>query len=121
MKLIKAIPRPENTTKYKSWPGDWGIYECPICGNKFAAPSYGISKGFIKSCGCLKKSCGTRNLKNFWANAETHPNGNYMTVDGETLNITEWSNKTGIPRTTIKNRIDRGLTPKEILKEYYLL
>ena len=42
-----------------------------------------------------------------------------MTVDGETLNITEWSNKTGIPRATIKSRIDRGLAPKEILKEYY--
>jgi hypothetical protein len=118
MKLIKKIPRPD-TDKYQSWPGDWGIYKCPNCGKNFNAPIYGVSKGIIKSCGCLRKQQGISNLKKFWKKSKKHPNGNYVTIGNETLNITEWSIKTGIPRSTIKDRYNRGLKPEEILKEYY--
>lgn len=43
-------------------------------------------------------------------------NTRYLTVDGETHSITEWSKLTGIPRSTLSNRVNLlGLSPEEAL------
>jgi hypothetical protein len=39
-----------------------------------------------------------------------------LTYNGETLLIAEWARRTGIPRQTIRNRIERGDSPEECLR-----
>ena len=121
MKFIKNVPRPD-TEKYRSWNSKkWAEYECPICGQRFQAPVYGVENGHIKSCGCTKAKQGSDNLKQYWNKKPKHPNGRYITLGKEKHNISEWSKITGIPRSTITDRNNKGLKPKEILKEYYEL
>ncbi len=44
-------------------------------------------------------------------------NNNRITAFGETLTISEWSDRTGLAWTTIKNRINRGLSPEQSLSK----
>ena len=49
-----------------------------------------------------------------WADAVTQMNNRrstpHYTVDGRSLTISQWSRETGIPRSTILNRLKRGIS-----------
>ena len=40
----------------------------------------------------------------------------FITHDGETMCMKDWSNKTGIPYTTIQDRVKKRFTPEKILE-----
>ena len=56
-----------------------------------------------------------------WVNIKTQCNNRttnvIVTINGETHNIKEWSEITGIKYATIYQRIKRGLTGVDIIKE----
>jgi hypothetical protein len=43
-------------------------------------------------------------------------NNNWLTIDNETLTISEWSRRTGVSRWTIRNRIRRGFSAKDAVR-----
>lgn len=43
-------------------------------------------------------------------------NNHRIIFNGENLTLQEWSEKTGIPRKTISNRLKRGLSPEDALR-----
>jgi hypothetical protein len=47
---------------------------------------------------------------------ENRTNNIYVEFNGLNLTLSEWSKRTGIPKTTISGRIKRGLPPERILK-----
>ena len=102
--ILSYSNKPDDN-KYKSYGGPWVRCQCS-CGNEVIAPLYGIKHGLIKSCGHLKGQQGGETLRKYY---ETHDpaNANYLTIDGETKNISEWSRITGIPRTTILYRLSK--------------
>lgn len=101
--------------KYKSYGGPWVRCKCS-CGKEIVAPLYGIKKGFIKSCGHLKGEYGGEVLKKY--HEEHEPvNSVYLTIDGETKNISEWSRITGIPRSTILYRMNKKMPPNKIFEK----
>lgn len=103
--ILSYSNKPDNSEKYKSYGGPWVRCQCS-CGKEIIVPLYGIKNGFIKSCGHLKGQKGGEKLKQYY---ETHDavNANYLTIEGETKNISEWSRITGIPRTTILYRLNK--------------
>lgn len=107
LKIISYCDRPEDNDKYKDYGGPWVRCECS-CGNEIVAPLYGIEKELIKSCGCFKGQQGAKVLKKYY---KTHDpvNSNYLTIDGVTRNISEWSKITGVPRTTILYRLSKNV------------
>jgi hypothetical protein len=110
--VLSYSDKPEDSNKYKSYGGPWVKCECS-CGKIIVVPLYGIKRGFIKSCGHLKGQQGKINLKEYY---KTHApsNANYLTIDGETKNISEWSKITGVPRTTILYRLNKNVPLKEL-------
>lgn len=113
--IKKIIPKPQNIEKYKSWnTGIWVKCECS-CGEIIEAPLYGVKNGFIKSCGHYRREKAAETLKK---NKESNPTPNaiYLTYQGKTQNITEWSKETGIPRTTIMYRMDKEMPVEKILE-----
>lgn len=52
--------------------------------------------------------------------SENRRNVHKLTVDGETLTISEWARRTGIDRHTIKKRIEDGCPVELILKKGYI-
>lgn len=113
--IEEIIPRPENEEKYKSWnTGKWVRCRCS-CGKIIDVPLYGVEKGLIKSCGHYRKEVAAKNLEKVKEENPT-PNAVYLTHNGKTQNVTEWSRETGIPRTTILYRISRELPVEKILE-----
>lgn len=110
--ILSYSNKPSDQGKYKSYGGPWVRCQCS-CGNELIAPLYGIKNGLIKSCGHLKGQQGGEILKKYY---ETHepPNATYLTIDGETKNISEWSRITGIPRTTLLYRISKHMPVSKI-------
>ena len=110
--ILSYVDKPKDEEKYKSYGGMWVKCQCS-CGNELTAPLYGIQRGFIKSCGHLKGQQGGETLKEYY---KTHDavNANYLTIDGETKNISEWSKITGIPRTTIIYRLNKNVPLKNL-------
>ena len=112
--IRNLIGRPD-TDKYKSWNTNrWAHCECS-CGNEIDVPLYGVINGKIKSCGHLRAEKAAENLAE---TRKTHPNPTaiYLTFEGKTLNISEWSKETGIPRTTIMYRMDKNMPIEKILE-----
>lgn len=109
---LTVIDYAERSDKYKNWGGPFVRCKCS-CGNEIVVPLSGIEKGIIKSCGCHKGKAGGDFLKKYY---ETHepPNSVYLTVNGETRNISEWSRLTGIPRTTIMARIKNKIPSNQL-------
>jgi len=115
LEIISYSNKPEDYKKYESYGGPWVRCRCS-CGKEIVAPLYGIKNGFIKSCGHLKGQQGAQKLKEYYENHDA-VNATYLTVEGETKNITEWSRITGIPRTTILYRLNKKLPLKEVFKK----
>lgn len=115
LRIDAIIPNPQNG-KYKSWnTGTWVRCTCS-CGNEeVEVPLYGVVNGFIKSCGCYRSKKAAETLCKI---REQHPTPNavYLTYEGKTLNIAEWSKETGIPRTTIMYRMAKELPIEKILE-----
>jgi len=112
--IIKRINRPD-TEKYKSWNTDeWVECQCS-CGNIVELPLYGVINEYIKSCGCLRKEKAAITLEKNKKNNPT-PTAIYLTFKDKTLNISDWSKETGIPRSTIMYRISKDLSVDKILE-----
>ena len=115
--ILAYTSKPQDNDKYKSYGGPWAKCKCS-CGKEIIAPIYGIKKGFIKSCGHLKGQQGGEILKKYYEdNNHDANNAIYLTLDGETRNVTEWSKITGIPRTTILYRLKQGLPLSQVFKK----
>ena len=112
--IKKIVPKPDNA-KYESWnTSRWVECECS-CGKTVTLPLYGIINDKIKSCGHLRSEIGTGNLDKY-RRENGPPNAVMITCKNKTYNIKQWSDKTGIPRTTIMARLEKGLTPEEALE-----
>ena len=113
--VLAYTDKPKEETKYGSWGGPWIKCKCS-CGEKITVPLYGVKKGLIKSCGHLKGENGSKALKEYYKNHDP-TNATYLTVEGVTKNISEWSRCTGIPRTTLLYRIEKNQTIEEIFRK----
>lgn len=47
--------------------------------------------------------------------ARNKSNNHMVSLDGESKTVSEWSEITGLPRTAIRNRLQRGWSPEEAL------
>lgn len=113
--IKEIIPKPKKITKYKSWnTGIWVRCECS-CGKKIDVPLYGVQKGLIKSCGHYRKIKAAETLKKIKEDNPT-PNAVYLTFEGKTQNISEWSKETGIPRSTIMYRLSKEMPIEKVLE-----
>lgn len=113
--IEEFVMRPEGMKKYLSWnTNKWCKCTCS-CGETVFAPYYGIKKGLIKSCGHVRRDTSKQLMselkKDYPVSRET-----CITYGGQTLNITEWSKKTGIPRSTISYRVAHEWPPEKILE-----
>ena len=113
--ILSYSNKPDDYEKYKSYGGPWVRCQCS-CGNEIIAPLYGIKNGLIKSCGHLKGQQGSERLKQYY---ETHDavNAVYLTIEGETKNISEWSRITGVPRTTILYRLNKKVPLEKLFEK----
>ncbi len=113
--ILSYSNKPEEETKYKDYGGPWVRAKCS-CGEEIIAPLYGIKKGLIKSCGHLKGQKGGEALQEYY---KTHGsvNAKYLTIEGETKNISEWSEVTGVPRTTILYRLNKNVPLDELFSK----
>ena len=110
----KFIKKP-NTKKYKSWNTNIWVHCKCSCGKKINVPLYGVTNGLIKSCGHLRAEKAAKILAENKKNNPT-PTAIYLTYDGKTMNISEWSRETGIPRSTITYRISKEFPIEKILE-----
>jgi hypothetical protein len=108
------ISRPD-TKKYRALnTNNWVHCKCS-CGNEVDLPLCGVKNGFIKSCGCLRIQQAKITLEKVRKNNPT-PTAVYLTYEDKTMNISEWSKETGIPRTTIMYRMNKGMSIDKILE-----
>lgn len=112
--IKEYIDKPD-TDKYKSWNTNiWVRCECS-CGESVEAPLYGVQKGLIKSCGHYRSQKAAQTLERNKKNNPT-PTAIYLTYNGKTQNISEWSEETGIPRSTIAYRMSKNLPADKVLE-----
>lgn len=112
---VKKFVNKPDTDKYKSWNTSiWVCCECS-CGKSIDVPLYGVTSGLIKSCGHLRAEKASDSLARL---RQTHPNPRaiYLTFEDKTMNISEWSKETGIPRTTIMYRMEKNMPIEKILE-----
>ena len=116
--ILECIDRPETATHYKSWnTNNWVRCKCS-CGNIIEYPLFGVCHGIIKSCGHKKVEKAIENLSK--VRREIPPlNSVYLSYKGETLSISEWSRKLGIPRTTIIYRLRQNQPMEQVLEKNY--
>jgi hypothetical protein len=108
----KFINKPK-TDKYKSWNTSvWVHCECS-CGEEIDVPLYGVTHGYIKSCGHVRREKAMESIEK---NRNSTVNAVYLTYEGKTMNISEWSKETGIPRSTIAYRISKELPIEKVLE-----
>ena len=113
--IKKIIDRPNGETKYKSWGNVWAECKCS-CGETTFAPLYGVTHGYIKSCGHIRKNMAVELLTKAHK-GKPALNARYITYKGKTKNISEWSKETGISRTTILNRLNKNLPIEKVLEK----
>ena len=82
---------------------------------KIDVPLYGVTHGYIKSCGHLRTEKALTQLERAKKDNPT-PTAIYLTYNGKTMNISEWSKETGIPRSTISYRINKELPIEKVLE-----
>lgn len=112
--IRKFINKPE-TNKYKSWNTSiWVECECSCDKNKrIQVPLYGVTHGFIKSCGHLRAEKAVESIEK---NRNSTATAIYLTYDGKTMNISDWSKETGIPRSTIAYRMNKEMPIEKVLE-----
>lgn len=112
---IESFIEKPDTDKYKSWNTSvWVRCRCS-CDKTVDVPLYGVTHGLIKSCGHYRSQKAAETLAHIKETNPT-PNAVYLTYEGKTLNIAEWANETGIPRTTIMYRLSKELPIEEVLR-----
>jgi hypothetical protein len=111
---VRNFIKKPDTDKYKSWNTSvWVRCECS-CGNKEVdVPLYGVTHGLIKSCGHVRKEKAAESIEK---NRNSTVNAVYLTHEGKTMNISDWSKETEIPRSTIAYRISKGLPVDKVLE-----
>lgn len=112
--IRKFIKKPK-TDKYKSWNTSiWVHCDCSCgCPEGVDAPLYGVTHGYIKSCGHLRAEKAADSIEK---NRNSTATAIYLTHEDKTMNISEWSKETGIPRSTITYRMNKGLPIEKILE-----
>jgi hypothetical protein len=116
LEVLEYIQRPD-TEKYKSWNTNKWVHCICSCGKEIDLPYYGVKNGIIKSCGHLRAEKAQETLAEIKKDNPT-PTAINITYNGETLNVSEWSEKTGIPRTTILYRLNKELPLSQVFQEY---
>ena len=112
---IKHFINRPNTDKYKSWNTNiWVHCECN-CGKEIDVPLYGVIHGLIKSCGHLRAEKALAQLNQIKKTNPT-PTAIHLTHNDKTLNISEWSKETGIPRSTIMYRLKKNMPIEKVLE-----
>jgi hypothetical protein len=98
---LKGIKFGELVVNKKAYKKDYQVFwECScVCGNTCIIPTYSLTKGYTKSCGCLKKRC--RNNSPLWRG--------YGEISGRYWN------------TIKKHAVERGLEFKISIKEAWEL
>ena len=115
LKIKARIPRPD-TDKYRSWnTNNWVRCECS-CGKIVELPEYGVVAGIIKSCGHYRSKKAAETLAKIKEDNPT-PTAVYITYEGKTMNISEWSKETGIPRSTLEYRINQQLPLDKVFRK----
>lgn len=116
LEILEYIPRPD-TEKYRSWNTNKWVHCRCSCGEEIDLPYYGVKNGIIKSCGHLRAEKAQETLAEIKKDNPT-PTAIEITYEGETLNISGWSERTGIPRSTISDRLRRELPLSQVFQEY---
>lgn len=112
---IQDFIKKPDTEKYKSWNTNVWVHCRCSCGKEVDVPLYGVTNGLIKSCGHLKSMKAAEQLEKIRQENPT-PTAIYLTHKGRTMNISDWSKETKIPRSTIAYRMSKGLPPEKILE-----
>ena len=104
----KKIPHPKDVDKYKSWnTNKWLLCECS-CGKIIPLPEYGVVSGKIKSCGHYRAEKSAKMLAKL-KEEHPHPTAIAITYMDKTMNLSAWAEETGIPRTTLSYRLNKGM------------
>lgn len=111
--IKEYIDKPEDTDKYKSWNTSiWVRCECS-CTKTVDVPLYGVTHGLIKSCGHFRREKAAETIEK---NRNSTASAVYLTYDGKTMNISDWSKETGIPRSTIIYRMNKEMPVEKVLE-----
>lgn len=111
LRVIRFTDRPVSAS-YNSWPENrWVECKCS-CGKTIKVPLYGLRYGFIKSCGHLRRESACKTLDKY---RNSRHNETMITYKEKTMNISDWSKETGIPRTTIMYRLNKDLPVERVL------
>lgn len=124
-KIWWGIKMRTTNPKRKSYPnyGGRGIKLCDEWLNDYLAfRNWALSNGYSENLSIdrIDVNGNYEPLNCRWATdseqANNQTSNNLITHNGQTMNITQWSKKTGIPRTTISARLFRDKKPiKEVL------
>lgn len=86
------------------------------CGTEKVVTQKCLLSGRTRSCGCLKNE----NLAPWakpGARPNAHPLARTVTVNGETLNLSAWARRLGVPLQTITQRLKSGWAPERAVTE----
>lgn len=122
--VIKQVNRPENDKYKKASKTDW--YECR-CTCKEDNPSFitsgnSLRKGYVKSCGCLRREMAAEQIKiNRKAMIEngntTRPKSRTKMIEfnGKTQSLTDWAKEIGITKEALSDRLRKHWSLKDAL------
>lgn len=110
---IQEFIKKPKTDKYKSWNTNTWVRCLCSCGEKVDVPLYGVTNGYIKSCGHIRREKAAESIEK---NRNSTVNAIYLTHNGKTMNISDWSKETGIPRSTIAYRMSKEMPIEKVLE-----
>jgi hypothetical protein len=122
--VIEQVNRPEGEKYKKSSKTDWYKCRC-ICKEDnptFIISGHSLRKGYVKSCGCLRREIAAeqikRNREKMIESGNTtrpHSKTNMIPFRNETKCLSEWAKDIGISKSALSNRIQSGWTMEEAL------
>lgn len=113
----------QNSTKYHMY-GARGISVCPEWKHDFITfRDWALNNGYADNLTINRiDNDGNYEPSNCqWSDARTQANNTrrnkYLTLNGETHTISEWSRITGLGLSCLYSRVRRGLSPEEVLRK----
>lgn len=74
------------------------------CGNEVTVMGHNLAAGNTKSCGCLQRDMVAKSSAR-----------RYITLNGKTQTLAQWSRETGISYGCLSGRLNRGWSAKDAL------